>query len=90
MPLPASLYPLLRPLLFRLDAETAHEWTVKLMRMAHGMGMLKLKSQIRHLKLKCWACDSPNRWSRRGHGQVGIRGGRVVRAADSASWKSAP
>ncbi len=34
------LYPLLRPLLFKLDAETAHEWTVKLMRAAHTLGLL--------------------------------------------------
>lgn len=40
MPLIHSLYPLLRPLLFKLDAETAHEWTVKMMRMAHTLGLL--------------------------------------------------
>lgn len=34
------LYPLLRPLLFQLDAETAHEWTVKLLKMGHTLGML--------------------------------------------------
>ncbi|HEY2572660.1 MAG TPA: hypothetical protein VGH65_01285, partial [Verrucomicrobiaceae bacterium] len=41
MPLPAFLYPLFRPLLFKLDAETAHEWTVKMMRAAHGFGLLR-------------------------------------------------
>jgi dihydroorotate dehydrogenase len=41
MPLLVSLYPLLRPILFKLDAETAHEWTVKMMRMAHAAGMLR-------------------------------------------------
>lgn len=40
MPLIHSLYPLFRPLLFKLDAETAHEWTVKLMRAGHALGML--------------------------------------------------
>ncbi len=40
MPLIHSLYPLLRPLLFKLDAETAHEWTVKMMRVAHTFGIL--------------------------------------------------
>jgi dihydroorotate dehydrogenase len=35
------LYPLLRPLLFQLDAETAHEWTVKLLKMGHALGMLE-------------------------------------------------
>lgn len=40
MSLMARLYPLLRPLLFKLDAETAHEWTVKLLRMGHQLGLL--------------------------------------------------
>ncbi len=40
MPLISRLYPLLRPLLFKLDAETAHEWTVKLLRVGHLLGML--------------------------------------------------
>ena len=40
MPLIHSFYPLLRPLLFKLDAETAHEWTVKMMRAAHFIGLL--------------------------------------------------
>lgn len=35
------LYPLLRPLLFQLDAETAHEWTVKLLKIGHTLGMLE-------------------------------------------------
>jgi dihydroorotate dehydrogenase len=40
MSLMTRLYPLLRPLLFKLDAETAHEWTVKLLRMSHQLGLL--------------------------------------------------
>ncbi len=40
MPLFAKLYPLLRPILFQMDAESAHSWTVKLMRNAHQWGML--------------------------------------------------
>ncbi|HSI63250.1 MAG TPA: quinone-dependent dihydroorotate dehydrogenase [Candidatus Saccharimonadia bacterium] len=40
MPLIHRLYPLFRPLLFQLDAETAHEWTVKLLRASHLLGML--------------------------------------------------
>jgi len=35
------LYPLLRPLLFKLDAETAHEWTVKMLRMSHSLGLIQ-------------------------------------------------
>ena len=35
-----ALYPVLRPLLFQLDAETAHEWTVKMMRFGNALGLL--------------------------------------------------
>jgi dihydroorotate dehydrogenase len=34
------MYPLVKPWLFRMDAERAHEWTTKMMRLAHGTGML--------------------------------------------------
>ena len=37
-----NLYPLLRPLLFSLDPETAHEVTLKLLKMAYISGMGKL------------------------------------------------
>ncbi|MGZ5622273.1 MAG: quinone-dependent dihydroorotate dehydrogenase [Methylobacter sp.] len=37
-----NLYPLLRPLLFSLDPETAHEVTLKLLNMAHISGLSKL------------------------------------------------
>jgi dihydroorotate dehydrogenase len=36
------LYPLLRPLLFRFDAETAHEHTLKLLDKAHQLRLLSL------------------------------------------------
>ncbi|TLD70332.1 quinone-dependent dihydroorotate dehydrogenase [Phragmitibacter flavus] len=35
-----SFYPILRPLLFQLDAETAHGVTVNLMRIGHQLGLL--------------------------------------------------
>jgi dihydroorotate dehydrogenase len=41
MPNLAALYPFLKPLLFRLDPETAHTLTVKLMLVAHGLGLLR-------------------------------------------------
>ncbi len=40
MSLLQRLYPIVRPFLFKLDAETAHEWTVKLLRTAHTLGLL--------------------------------------------------
>ncbi|MFO1486545.1 MAG: quinone-dependent dihydroorotate dehydrogenase [Verrucomicrobiaceae bacterium] len=41
MTLIETLYPVMKPWLFRLDAETAHTLTVKLMVIAHKLGMLK-------------------------------------------------
>ena len=36
------MYSVLRPLLFRLDAERAHRWTLKLLNAAHLLGILQL------------------------------------------------
>ncbi len=36
------MYSALRPLLFRLDAERAHRWTLKLLNAAHQLGILQL------------------------------------------------
>ncbi|MGB6451227.1 MAG: quinone-dependent dihydroorotate dehydrogenase [Steroidobacteraceae bacterium] len=36
------MYSALRPLLFRLDAERAHRWTLKLLSAAHQLGVLQL------------------------------------------------
>lgn len=41
MTLIEKFYPVMKPWLFRLDAETAHTLTVKLMVVAHKLGMLK-------------------------------------------------
>lgn len=40
MTLAARLYPVMKPLLFRLDAERAHVWTTWMMRMAHSFRLL--------------------------------------------------
>ena len=40
MSLAAALYPLLKPLLIRLDAEVAHEFTTQMMRLTHALGLL--------------------------------------------------
>ena len=60
MSLITRLYPLLRPLLFKLDAETAHEWTVKMMRMAHGMGMLKAESKKQKTEIEVFGLKFSN------------------------------
>ena len=36
----SAFYPLLKPLLFRLDAEAAHEFTTRMMRITHALGLL--------------------------------------------------
>jgi dihydroorotate dehydrogenase len=36
MSLAAAFYPIFKPLLFSLDAEVAHEWTLRLLRVFHG------------------------------------------------------
>lgn len=40
MTLAAKLYPILKPLLFRMDAERAHVWTTWLMRVAHAFRLI--------------------------------------------------
>lgn len=40
MTLAAKMYPIMKPLLFRLDAERAHVWTTWMMRMAHSFRLL--------------------------------------------------
>ena len=34
------LYPLLRPILFQLDPETAHNLTMRMLRISHGLRLL--------------------------------------------------
>ncbi len=59
MSLIASLYPLMKPWLFRMDAEHAHEWTTRMMRISHRLGLLTFgqepvtspQSQVRCLGL---------------------------------------
>jgi len=42
MSIAARLYPALKPWLFKMDAERAHEWTTRMMRIAHRFGLLAL------------------------------------------------
>lgn len=41
-----NLYPLIRPLLFHLDAETAHDLTLKVLQQAHRVGLTSLATPI--------------------------------------------
>ena len=60
MPLFHRLYPLLRPLLFKLDAETAHEVTVRMMRLAHALGLLQAASRKPQAALEVMGLNFPN------------------------------
>lgn len=59
----ARFYPLLKPLLFRLDPERAHEWTTRMMSIAHSVGLLRARKRIvRHpdLVTHCLGLQFPN------------------------------
>ena len=56
----ASLYPLIKPLLFRLDPERAHTVTVKSMVMAHKLGLLAASSAASNQPAECLGLRFPN------------------------------
>ncbi|SKA90566.1 dihydroorotate oxidase A [Prosthecobacter debontii] len=61
MSLIANLYPLLKPWLFRMDAEKAHEWTTRMMRVAHGLGMLTAgQEKLPQMPVECLGLKFPN------------------------------
>lgn len=56
-----NLYPLLRPLLFSLDPETAHEVTLKLLRTANASGLSKaIYPEIDHKPVSVMGLDFKN------------------------------
>lgn len=61
MSLAANLYPLLKPWLFRMDAERAHEWTTRMMRLSHRLGLLTVgQEKIRTQPVQCLGLTFPN------------------------------
>ena len=79
MPLLHRLYPVFRPLLFKLDAETAHHVTVKLMRAAHMFGMLGSPStQNPQSEIEVFGLKFPNR--------VGLAAGMDKSASAVDAW----
>lgn len=55
------LYSLLRPLLFRLDAEQAHRWTLSLLDAAHGLGVAPfLTSKLAPAHVEVMGLNFPN------------------------------
>ncbi|MCW0217004.1 MAG: quinone-dependent dihydroorotate dehydrogenase [Prosthecobacter sp.] len=61
MSLTANLYPLLKPWLFRMDAERAHEWTTRMMRFSHSLGLLTVGQEVLPQKpVECLGLRFPN------------------------------
>ena len=60
MPDLAAFYPILKPWLFRLDAEKAHTLTVKMMTVAHKIGLLQPAYRGEQKPVSCLGLPFPN------------------------------
>jgi dihydroorotate dehydrogenase len=60
MSLVSALYPALKPWLFKMDAERAHEWTTRMMRFSHALGLLKPDELPRCAPIDCLGLRFPN------------------------------
>jgi dihydroorotate dehydrogenase len=60
MSLVSALYPALKPWLFKMDAERAHEWTTRMMRFSHALGLLKPDKLPRCAPIDCLGLRFPN------------------------------
>lgn len=56
----SALYPALKPWLFKMDAERAHEWTTRMMRFSHALGLLKPDELPRTAPIDCLGLRFPN------------------------------
>lgn len=56
----SALYPALKPWLFKMDAERAHEWTTRMMRFSHALGLLKPDELPRCAPIDCMGLSFPN------------------------------
>jgi dihydroorotate dehydrogenase len=78
MPLADALYPLVKPLLFRLEPERAHEWTAWMMRTAHRCGLLRPVTGKAGARVECLGLRWPNR--------AGLAAGMDKGAESAAAW----
>jgi dihydroorotate dehydrogenase len=78
MSLAAKMYPLLKPWLFRLDAERAHVWTTKMMRVAHAFGLLGETTGTPGMGVEVMGLGFPN--------QVGLAAGMDKGAECVDAW----
>lgn len=81
MSLAARLYPALKPWLFRMDAERAHEWTTRMLRMTHAFGLLNpggSAAAARAQPVDCLGLRFPN--------ALGLAAGMDKSASAVAAW----
>lgn len=78
MSLATLFYPLLKPLLFRLDAEAAHELTTRMMRVTHTLGLLGREAVEDGSPIKVMGLYFPNR--------LGLAAGMDKSAAAVDAW----
>lgn len=72
-----SIYPALKPWLFRLDAETAHSLTVKMMVISHKLGLLRPVGAS-GASVSCMGLTFPNR--------LGLAAGMDKSASAADAW----
>ncbi len=81
MSLVASLYPSLKPWLFKMDAEHAHEWTTRMMRVANGLGLLTAGQETLVSKpVECLGLKFPN--------ALGLAAGMDKSASAVEAWSA--
>ena len=81
MSLVASLYPALKPWLFKMDAERAHEWTTRMMRIANGFGLLTTgQGSLPQTPVQCLGLNFPN--------ALGLAAGMDKSASAVAAWSA--
>lgn len=78
MSLPARLYPFIKPLLFRLDAERAHELTVHWLGLLHRLRLIRPAGLWRGDNVRCLGLDFPN--------PLGLAAGMDKSAAVVDAW----
>jgi dihydroorotate dehydrogenase len=81
MSLVSSLYPALKPWLFKMDAEHAHEWTTRMMRVANGLGLLTAGQETLVSKpVECLGLKFPN--------ALGLAAGMDKSASAVEAWSA--
>ncbi len=78
MSLAARMYPLMKPWLFRLDPEVAHTVTVKMMRMAHALGLVRSEARDQGAEVNVMGLRFPN--------GVGLAAGMDKSASCVEAW----